>query len=217
MAGRIRIRCTDHQRNVAYITKSDDGSVRCVLASGTLARFFYAGIVSDEMAARFALDDCRTPEDALAVVRRLGSRTFQYALVEESPPLSAPSVPAPACVYLRLFHGRRDPEADLEEWGSEGPVIGPLAFVHVTYLCHVKFAASPQVMERFFPDVISDWRSRGLANAKAPLCDWHLDVAADLILYDGVYYGDWSITAQAPADPGPCQAKKDHPQVALKF
>ncbi|MBA2934641.1 hypothetical protein HZF05_11095 [Sphingomonas sp. CGMCC 1.13654] len=211
MPGRIRIRCADAHRNITYITRGEDHRVRCILSNGVLASFFYAGILSDEVAARFALEDCRTPEAALEVVRRLGSRTFQYSLVEEPPACPEQTVPAPACVYLRLFHGRRDPEADLEERGSEGPVIGPLAFVHVTYLCDVKFAASSQVMERFFPDVISDWRSRGLANAKAPLCDWHLDVAADLILYDGVYYGDWSVTARAPDDPGPHQAKKRPP------
>jgi len=169
MPGRIRIRCADAHRNIAYISRGEDHRVRCMLSNGVLASFFYAGILSDEMAARFALEDCRTPEAALEVVRRLGSRTFQYSLVEEPPVQPEPSIPEPACVYLRLFHGRRDPEADLEERGSEGPVIGPLAFVQVTYLCDVKFAAAPEVMERFFPDVISDWRSRGLANAKAPL------------------------------------------------
>ena len=204
MAERFRIRCTDHLRNVAYITKGDDGHVRCVLANGTPASFFYAGILSDEVAAQFALDDCRTPEAALAVVRRLGSRTFQYALVEEPAVSPESAMPASPSVYLRLFHGQRDPDEDLEEWGSEGPVIGPFAFVQVTYMCDVKFAASPEVMERFFPDVMSGWRARDLANARGPLCDWRFDVQGDLILYDGVYYGDWSITSEAsPGDVAP--------------
>src|SRR3546814_15310909 len=30
-------------------------------------------------------------------------------------------------LYLHLYHGRKDPDESLEDWGSDGPVIGPLA------------------------------------------------------------------------------------------
>ncbi|GEM_PF-912660 len=49
-------------------------------------------------------------------------------------------------LYLHLYHGRKDPDEDLEDWGSDGPVIGPLAYVHTTYMCDIKFAAAPDVM-----------------------------------------------------------------------
>ena len=99
---------------------------------------------------------------------------------------------APA-LYLRLFHGRSDPAANLDDWGDGGPVIGPLAYVHTTYMCDVKFAAPVDVMERFFPDVIADWRARGISSANGPLCEWQFDILNDLIHHDGVFYGDWSV------------------------
>lgn len=35
-------------------------------------------------------------------------------------------------VYLYLFHGRATPDEDVEDWGCEGPAIGPLDYVHTT-------------------------------------------------------------------------------------
>lgn len=98
-------------------------------------------------------------------------------------------------------------------------MIGPLRFVQVVYMCDTKLAPMPQVMGRFLPDVIAGWRSRGLSSAAGPLCDWRLDLEGDLVLYEGVYYGDWSVTSESPgifggrstrrssADPG-CAGKK---------
>ncbi len=28
--------------------------------------------------------------------------------------------------YIRFFHGRKDPNEQLEDWGSEGPIVGPV-------------------------------------------------------------------------------------------
>jgi hypothetical protein len=36
-------------------------------------------------------------------------------------------------LYIRLFHGRVDPEQDMDDWGSDGPIFGPYHFVHTTY------------------------------------------------------------------------------------
>jgi hypothetical protein len=41
-------------------------------------------------------------------------------------------------VYLELFHGRHSPDEELDDWGFEGPVFGPLPFVQVTYNSHVR-------------------------------------------------------------------------------
>ena len=41
-------------------------------------------------------------------------------------------------VYLYLFHGRATPDEDVEDWGCEGPAIGPLDYVHTTYGSEVK-------------------------------------------------------------------------------
>ncbi|AOH85601.1 hypothetical protein AWL63_18330 [Sphingomonas panacis] len=254
----IRIKATDQHGNIAYIHRDSDRSFRCTLASGLPASFFYAGILPDEMACRFALDSCTTSKQALAIVQSHGSATHIYEMLgvpdASIEPLTAlraleaevqrlkallpqvsehlddhvidmaratlaqgsgndiparATVPAssdpdqdsePPQLYLRLYHGRRDPAEQLEDWGSEGPIIGPLAFVQTTYMCDVKFAAAPEVMDRFFPTVMAGWRERGLSNADGPLCDWQFSVTSDLIDYDGVYYGDWTVFLANPTD-----------------
>lgn len=35
--------------------------------------------------------------------------------------------------YLRLFHGRKDPAQDLNDWGEDGPYVGPFSAVTWTY------------------------------------------------------------------------------------
>lgn len=100
---------------------------------------------------------------------------------------------APGLLFIHLYHGRKHPSDNLEDWGADGPIIGPLAYVHTTYRCDVKFAASPDVMDRFFPTVMANWRAQGLSNFHGPLCDWQFNVVEDMIEFDGVYYGDWSV------------------------
>ena len=39
-------------------------------------------------------------------------------------------------LYIRLFHGRTDPDQDMDDWGFDGPVLGPYQFAHTTYTCH---------------------------------------------------------------------------------
>jgi hypothetical protein len=75
---------------------------------------------------------------------------------------------APRKVALELFHGRRDPSENLDAWGSQGPVF-LVDYVHVTYLCDIKLG---------IPE---------------PAGDGDLHFVEDLVYYDGVYYGDWSV------------------------
>ena len=75
-------------------------------------------------------------------------------------------------VYIRLFHGRTDPNRNMDGWGTDGPVFGPYDFVHTTYLHNVKL---------------------GKPNSN---CD-KLFTYEDMLYYDGVYYGDWSVFARA--------------------
>ena len=71
-------------------------------------------------------------------------------------------------LYIRLFHGRVDPGQDMNDWGSDGPVFGPYEFVHVTYAFHVKLGKQDDHCDELFG-------------------------FEDMIYYDGVYYGDWSV------------------------
>lgn len=72
-------------------------------------------------------------------------------------------------VYLRLFHGRKHPDEELDDWGSDGPVFGPLDYVHTTYACHIKLGVPHH----------------------ADLCE--LFLTGDMVYYDGVWYGDWTV------------------------
>lgn len=70
-------------------------------------------------------------------------------------------------VFIELFHGRRRPGEDMEDWGEPGPVIGPFRYAHVTYasVIHVR---------------IDDE-------------DFDLDFDDDCLRYDGMLYGDFSV------------------------
>lgn len=75
-------------------------------------------------------------------------------------------------VYLYLFHGRRDPKENLDNWGENGPVLGPLDYVHTTYGSCVKWGYGQREKEG------------------------HFTIVDDLLYYDGMYYGDWSVTTE---------------------
>jgi hypothetical protein len=67
--------------------------------------------------------------------------------------------------YLKLFHGRDHPDRPLDDWGEPGPVFGPFAYFHTTYCADIKFA---------------DGAGRLL-------------LSGDLVYYDRMFYGDWSV------------------------
>lgn len=74
-------------------------------------------------------------------------------------------------LYLELFHGRRSPgrrspDGALDDWGAEGPLFGPLTWVHTTYASHVKLGYGHEMEDLF--------------------------VVEGCLYYDGMYYGDWS-------------------------
>jgi len=70
--------------------------------------------------------------------------------------------------YLRLYHGRKTPEIDLEEWGIDGPVFR-IAWMHQTYLFNIRIGFEFSNREE------------------------QLTIVEDMIYYDGVYYGDWEV------------------------
>ena len=77
-------------------------------------------------------------------------------------------------VYLKLLHGRDDPDQHMHDWGFAGPVLGPFEAVHFTYTTHV----------RCFPE-----GNHGDSDA-LELC-FH----DDMLVYKGKYYGDFEIAA----------------------
>lgn len=81
-------------------------------------------------------------------------------------------------VYLELFHGTESPDrSQLDGWGEQGPILGPLAYVHTTYAGDLKCCP-----------LDPDGKPNEFASAD-------LQVTAEcLLFYDGMYYGDWSVT-----------------------
>lgn len=73
--------------------------------------------------------------------------------------------------WFRLFHGRNEDNPILEGiWGKDGPVFGPVAYVHTVYGDYVNFA---------FEAARDD--------------DHHMVVDDGCIQYQGMGYGDWSV------------------------
>ncbi len=81
-------------------------------------------------------------------------------------------------LYLGLFRGRKDPDDQMIEWGFNGPLIGPLSYVHTTYTNHIKLAFCSEVDEkRYFPA------------QDMPM----LEINGDMVHYQDCYYGDWTM------------------------
>lgn len=70
--GRVRVRCVDRLKNQQFIFRSGRGDWHCVSPTGMPMGFSYAGI-DREMECKFALSDCTTADEVLAVIRRFSS------------------------------------------------------------------------------------------------------------------------------------------------
>lgn len=75
----------------------------------------------------------------------------------------------PNGMYIGMFHGRKTPDEEVEGWGFNGPVIGPLKWVHTTYRDHIRFC---HVDDHDGVD---------------------LTFFEDMLMYDGKYYGDFTV------------------------
>ena len=75
-------------------------------------------------------------------------------------------------VYILLLHGRNDPNEDMQDWGFQGPTLGPFVAVHFTYKTHIRCITDP-------------------AQEKELELGFH----DDLLVYDGKYYGDFEIVS----------------------
>ena len=85
-------------------------------------------------------------------------------------------------VYLYLFHGRKTPDCEMNDWGFEGPVIGPLQYVHMTYASDMKF--------EFTDEETSTQKCAELGLDPGYPC---IEIHDGLAVLGGEYYGDWEI------------------------
>lgn len=98
----------------------------------------------------------------------------------------------PKGLYLGLMHGRASEDEDLYDWGTNGPLIGPLKYVHTTYGRHTKFEFEEgrqvhlQCYLPLFPKLF-----------KNPDCGLYEELFTSkdcsLLVCAGVFYGDWSV------------------------
>lgn len=96
-------------------------------------------------------------------------------------------------LYLGLYHGfvNDDERQATDDWGSVGPVIGPLVYCHTTYSVHLQLefvdasAALP-----YQPYMVIRNGTQGELNIGGS--------AQDCLLFDGMEYGDWTAFVVTP-------------------
>ncbi len=82
-------------------------------------------------------------------------------------------------LYLGLMHGRNSPYQDMDGWGSNGPVIGPLNYVHTTYGSELKLEFVDEADRLMY-----------FGDCDQEVITVHTD---GLLMYGGKYYGDWAV------------------------
>ena len=86
-------------------------------------------------------------------------------------------------LYLHLYHGRRSVDERLESWGADGPWIGPLRSIRITYAHTVKLTfVDPQQAESFGLRINQPW----------------LNVRNSMMRHGGVWYGEWDVCTGLP-------------------
>lgn len=94
--------------------------------------------------------------------------------------------PAKPGMYLGLLHGRDHPQQQMNDWGFNGPMIGPLQWVHTTYASAIRVA---------FESATDGLRYFGEEEK-----EHELELSGDLLTFGGKFYGDWTVYCVAPGD-----------------
>lgn len=79
-------------------------------------------------------------------------------------------------LYMRLYHGRNDPNENLDAWGFHGPVFGPLSDVVLTYLNTIRIYGLDSYDELW------------------------IQTHDDMVVWEGKYFGDFEIFVARPND-----------------
>lgn len=86
-------------------------------------------------------------------------------------------------LYLGLMHGRTQPRQRMDNWGFDGPAIGPLRWCHTTYAFDIKIKFVNTADAALYFDANFD--------GSLPMQD-------DMVVYEGNYYGDWTVYYVGP-------------------
>ena len=74
----------------------------------------------------------------------------------------------------------------MDDWGFDGPAIGPINWCHTTYASDVKIQ---------FEAAADGARYFGVTDN-----EFQMKIVGDLLVFDGVYYGDWTVYCVKPED-----------------
>ena len=86
----------------------------------------------------------------------------------------------PSGLYLGLFHGSEGlTRPDMDDFGFDGPVIGPLKYVHTTYCSDVKYEFDVSEPDKHLDYGIDD--------------EGHFEIVDDCVKFNGDLYGDWTV------------------------
>ena len=79
-------------------------------------------------------------------------------------------------MYLGLFHGRKKVNEVMQDWGFDGPCLGPLNYFHTTYASTIQIE---------FENPVDAHRFTGSYTLQ---CELQLN--GDMLRYEGNYFGD---------------------------
>lgn len=128
-------------------------------------------------------DDVQTRLEAL-IRSRMGSQSQDLirSIFEDHLTIkrySHDQQPQTSGMYLKLFHGRENANEEMNDWGADGPWIGPLKWFHCTYLSDIGlgFAGGEEITTLSY-------------SMEIPL---PIYFCQGMIYFDGMYYGDWEL------------------------
>lgn len=111
----------------------------------------------------------------------------------------------PEGLYVGFYHGRENPDEDLDDWGFDGPVIGPLQWWHTTYADYIRAElVTPEtetgraLLRAYINEGIVEEHSYTSNGAFIPGGMFELRLHDDMAEVGGKYYGDWSVFYHRP-------------------
>lgn len=90
---------------------------------------------------------------------------------------------------LKLFHGRKDPNEEMNDWGEEGPTLEGVKYAHTTY--HYRTVVCFNSIEAMQAAALKTGWKRVDENTLEITYD------NDMIYADYRWYGDWSFYEEA--------------------
>lgn len=138
-----------------------DGLTQRMLVWRATAEYFETG---SPQSADY-IEECSDEHEATAIANH-----YQY-IIEQIKRQRDEQQKTQPTLFLRLFHGRKEPNQDMDDWGFDGPIFGPYIGIHGVYRNNINLSKRNGDIDMLY-------------------------VANDLVYYDGSYYGDWCILTE---------------------